>query len=195
MTFPQSQHAPRPPRVRPSEFTPIVLRIQDGSCTTGTLLVFSITGGLLSLPKLLDRGSLVRLMFLVQSGPVLGTAEMLKPVSWTEQPFRFVALHEGDQHRLRTATHLSPKAVAPVFGNKTFTPKTMNLTVPPASVAASPTDREQEWIAKYRAATAPHQHSRGYITRLLSAKVLFASATAATVAAGLVYALQSHLLR
>jgi hypothetical protein len=36
-------------------------------------------------------------MFLTGSGMVLGSAEMLSPISWTLQPFRFVALdHEGE---------------------------------------------------------------------------------------------------
>ena len=59
---------------------------------TGSLEVFSSTGGLLSLQKPLIRGTRIKVMFLTQSGPVLGAAEMLSPVSWTQQPFRFVAL-------------------------------------------------------------------------------------------------------
>jgi hypothetical protein len=34
----------------------------------------------------------VKLMFVTPTGPVLGTAEMLNPVSWNQQPFRFVGL-------------------------------------------------------------------------------------------------------
>jgi hypothetical protein len=101
----QSHHWRRPARVRTTEFTPAVLRIEDGSCASAELEVFSLTGGLLTLPKLLNRGTRARLMFLTETGPVLGVAEMLKPVSWTEQPFRFIELYESDQRRLQAATH------------------------------------------------------------------------------------------
>lgn len=74
----------------------------DGSSSRGTLQTISLTGGLLGVPSTLDRGSRVKLMFLTQSGPVTGAAEMLNPVSPTQQPFRFVALEQGAQRRLRT---------------------------------------------------------------------------------------------
>jgi hypothetical protein len=41
------------------------------------------------------------LIFITPKGPITGTAEMLKPVSWTEQPFRFAAIQNSVQHRLR----------------------------------------------------------------------------------------------
>jgi hypothetical protein len=117
--LPQSHHHwRRPARVRPTEFTPAVLRIEDGSCASAELEIFSLTGGLLSLPKLLNRGTRARLMFLTQTGPVLGVAEMLKPVSWTEQPFRFVELYESDQRRLQAATHCSAEPDLPVIKSK-----------------------------------------------------------------------------
>lgn len=74
----------------------------DGSSSRGTLQTISLTGGLLNVSSALDRGSRVKLMFLTQTGPVAGAAEMLNPVSPTQQPFRFVALEQGDQRRLRT---------------------------------------------------------------------------------------------
>jgi hypothetical protein len=40
-------------------------------------------------------------MFLTGAGTVLGTAEMLTPVSRTLQPFRFVMLPDEDHRRLR----------------------------------------------------------------------------------------------
>jgi hypothetical protein len=40
-------------------------------------------------------------MFLTDAGTVLGTAEMLPSLSGTQQPFRFVAIDENNQHRLR----------------------------------------------------------------------------------------------
>jgi hypothetical protein len=57
---------------------------------------------------------------------------MLSPVSTTRQPFRFVALEEGDQRRLRTV------------------------------IQSSLNPGEQAWIEKYRAAVAQHDpKSRG----------------------------------
>jgi hypothetical protein len=63
----------------------------------------SLTGGLVCLPKPLDRGSRVKLMFMTHTGAIFGSAEMLKPVSSDLQPFRFVALEEDDQHKLSAA--------------------------------------------------------------------------------------------
>src|ERR1700722_4553210 len=73
----------------------------------GQLEVISLTGGILSLPKPVDRQSRVKLMFVTPTGPVLGTAEMLKPVSWTHQPFRFVGLEKDDQRRLQDSIQSS----------------------------------------------------------------------------------------
>jgi len=194
-------HSPqRPTRVRPAEYTPAVLRIEDGSCTEATLELYSLTGGLLSLTKPLDRGSLARLLFLTQTGPVLGVAEMLRPVSWTEQPFRFVGLHEDDQHRLQVATQCPPQ-LQPV---KTLPPAaatTPKLEAPPPQpppvqlvslVENTPSlDSGELWIQKYRAAID------GDVPRSRFPR-LFAGLTAVTLALGvLVYVVQTqtHLLR
>jgi hypothetical protein len=74
----------------------------DGSSSRGTLQTISLTGGLLAVSGTLDRGSHVKLMFMTQTGPVAGAAEMLNPVSPTQQPFRFLALEQGAQRRLLT---------------------------------------------------------------------------------------------
>src|SRR6266436_10414141 len=42
-------------------------------------------------------------MFMTHAGAILGSAEMLKPVTRDLQPFRFVALDGGDQRKLRVA--------------------------------------------------------------------------------------------
>jgi hypothetical protein len=63
-------------------------------------------------------------MFVTPTGPVLGTAEMLNPVSWNQQPFRFVGLEGDDQRRLQESIQSS-------FGQ---------------------VSKDQEWIDKYRAA-------------------------------------------
>jgi hypothetical protein len=46
-------------------------------------------------------------MFLTRRGSVLGTAEMLSPISWSLQPFKFVGLHDDDQTRLQAAIQSS----------------------------------------------------------------------------------------
>jgi hypothetical protein len=107
-----------------SDITPAVLRFEDGHRTQGQLEVISLTGGILSLAKPVVRQSRVKLMFVTPTGPVLGTAEMLKPVSWTQQPFRFVGLEGDDQRRLQDSIQSS-------FGQ---------------------VSKDQEWIDKYRAA-------------------------------------------
>jgi len=114
----------RAPRLNLSDITPAVLRFEDGHRTQGQLEVISLTGGILSLPKPVVRQSRVKLMFVTPTGPVLGTAEMLKPVSWTQQPFRFVGLEKDDQRRLQDSIQSS-------FGQ---------------------VSKDQEWIDKYRAA-------------------------------------------
>ena len=106
-TISQSSANYRSPRARLVSTTPVVLRFPDGHHSRGELRVISLTGGLLSLPRTLDQGSRVKLMFLTQTGAVLGAAEMLYPNSWTSQPFRFVSLDEGHQCRLSAAIELS----------------------------------------------------------------------------------------
>jgi len=73
----------------------------------GKLQIISLTGGLLSLSKPLEQGSRVKLMFLTRSGSVLGAAEMLGPINWTLQPFKFVRLFDDDKHRLHAAIQSS----------------------------------------------------------------------------------------
>jgi hypothetical protein len=209
--LPQVHPYQRPTRVRPAEFTPAVLRIEDGSCTPGELELFSLTGGLLSLPKPLDHGSRVKLMFLTATGPVLGVAEMLKPVSWKEQPFRFVVLHENDHRRLREATqpgldsgtgaleHASRKEEAEAAAPAGLC--TLNLSAPnlsaeglarldlgPASLSES--EREEQWIEKYRAAVT---RSESPSRRL--PKILLAAITLASIGLGVFYAFHAYLLR
>lgn len=97
----------RAPRFRLADVAPAVLQLRDGRRTSSEMQVISRTGGLLSLPKSLDQGSVVKVMFQTHRGPVLGTAEMLLPVTSTQQPFRFVALPESDQSTLQAAFHSS----------------------------------------------------------------------------------------
>jgi hypothetical protein len=114
------------------------------------LEVFSSTGGLLSLQKPLIRGTRIKVMFLTQGGPVLGAAEMLSPVSWTQQPFRFVALAYVDQRRLQAVTGSSLKLEKPV--------------VEPASPILH---TEMDWIDKYRAAVSSNPPRKPLLERVL----------------------------
>lgn len=103
----QSQLPRRPDRVRFSEVVPAVLRLADGNRASGQLKVVSITGGLLSLPRPIRQGIVGKLMFLTAAGSVLGSAEMLTPLSWELQPFKFLALPDDDHSRLSTAIRKS----------------------------------------------------------------------------------------
>jgi len=79
-----------------------VLRLADGRRVPGNLKVVSLTGGLLSVTHPVDTGSNAKLMFLTDSGMVFGSAEMLSPLSFKLQPFRFTAIGHDDHDRLRT---------------------------------------------------------------------------------------------
>jgi hypothetical protein len=46
-------------------------------------------------------------MFLTGSGSVLGAAEMLSPIAWHLQPFKFTRLYDDDHERLETAIQFS----------------------------------------------------------------------------------------
>jgi hypothetical protein len=194
---PHAHLIPRPARVRPAEFTPAVLRVPDGTCTPGEVELFSLTGGLLSLPKPLDRGSRVKVVFLTATGPVLGEVEMLRPVSWTEQPFRFVSLQENDQRRLRAATQPEGKADAAVRDLPAAQDRTAAHTaaaqldhpVMPSLNQATP-DHEQLWIEKYRAAISNSESAGSRLP-----KILLAALTLASVGLGVFYVCQTYLLR
>jgi hypothetical protein len=166
----------RPPRFRLPHSTHAVLRFQDGKRAQGELQVVSLTGGLLYLKKPLDRGSRVKLMFLTHSGPVLGAAEMLVPVSWDQQPFRFVALQEDDQRRLRSAIQSSVTPVIPEPEQR--------------SVAGNGwlSSGEQQWIEKYRAAQMEEHPPRRFLRKF------FAAVTLATLGVGsAIYFLGIHI--
>jgi hypothetical protein len=92
---------PRSPRLQFARPTLATVRVQNGRPVRGKLQVVSVTGGLLCLTSLLEQGSVVKLMFLTDTGMVLGTAEMLASLSGTLQPFRFVRIDEDHEHRLR----------------------------------------------------------------------------------------------
>ena len=152
MTYPPPSLAGRAPRVRATEYTPAVLRFPSGDCVTGSLEVISSTGGLLGLSKPVIRGTRIKVMFLTQWGPVLGSAEMLSPVSWTQQPFRFVALAYVDQRRLQALTGCSSK-----------------LEMPAPEQTSRSLETEPEWIGKYLAAVSRNPPRRPLLERMLEA--------------------------
>ena len=96
----------RAERARLVEPTPVVLRFADGNRSAGNLKVVSVTGGLLSVPRPVAQGLTAKLMFLSSAGSVLGLAQMLTPLSWDQQPFRFVSMHHDDESRLHAAVQL-----------------------------------------------------------------------------------------
>lgn len=97
----------RSPRLQYAPTTPVVLRCESGRRIRAKLEVVSVTGGLLNVPSPFDQGSHMKLMFLTEAGAVLGTVEMLPSLSSTHQPFRFVAMNEDDERRLRNLIQIS----------------------------------------------------------------------------------------
>jgi hypothetical protein len=138
----------RAPRVQLADFTPAVLRLHDGQRASGNLQVLSMNGGLLSLPTAIDQGSCVKLMFLTHTGPVLGAAEMLSPVTGTQQPFRFVSLPVDDRRRLGAAIQSS-----------------LNENMANQKAA------EQKWMDKLRAASFHESRPRRRILKFAAGAV------------------------
>jgi hypothetical protein len=102
----QAKPGRRPRRLQLADSIPIVLRRQDGQRIPGKLQCVSTTGGLVVPASPLPAGSMVRLIFVTPKGPVTGKAEMLHPVSKAQQPFRFAAIPDTDQHRLRAVIEM-----------------------------------------------------------------------------------------
>jgi hypothetical protein len=113
-------------------------------------------------------------MFLTQKGPVLGSAEMLSPVSWTQQPFRFVALAHSDQRRLQALTGSSFKVEVSVPEQVCHIPE--QTSPAPVRRIREQTVRmvqtEPDWIDKYRAAVSQNPPRRPLFERMLEALML-----------------------
>ena len=144
-----------------------------------------MSGGLLGVPRPLNQGAHVKLMFLTETGPVLGEAELLRPVSWTAQPFRFVSLREGDQHRLQAAIEPSGKSVRTQPKGASTHDGFVESQQPTPGIS-----REEEWIRKYRAAKVNRRPSRKRLVRMF-----FGAAMFATIFLGAVYFLSFHLAK
>ena len=105
--FPQPHPSRRAARVQLGETVQAAIRLEDGRLAKAKLQIISATGGLLQIPNSLGKGDFVEVAFQTQSGPVRGMAEILTPMRRTTagvlQPFRFVALEDDDNRRLRTS--------------------------------------------------------------------------------------------
>ena len=100
---PSSHAVQRSPRVHLPRETPAIIRTRDGTRQQGELEIVSLTGGLVSLPRPLERGTRVKLMFTMQKGAILGSAKMLSPVDGGMQPFRFVKFGGSHKSKLKAA--------------------------------------------------------------------------------------------
>lgn len=119
MTYiPQPHFRARAARIKvPGSAPAAVIGSNHGCRISGKLQTISVTGGLLHLPKPLDEGSLVEVMFLTHVGPVLGKAEMLPRTLFSVrclQAFRFLRLDDLDFRRLRAAieSYIAPNDIA-----------------------------------------------------------------------------------
>jgi hypothetical protein len=108
--FPQPHHKERSPRVTLHDMLPATIRFEDGRRRSAELRTISLTGGLIRLSRPHLPGTLVEVIFMSSSGPVLGLAELLSPASATLkclQPFKFVMIDDDDYRRLSTLIELS----------------------------------------------------------------------------------------
>jgi len=105
--FPQPHPSRRAARVQLGDSVLAAIRLEDGRRTKAKLQTISATGGLLRIAQSLAQGDFVEVAFQTQSGPVHGMAEVLSPHRKTTdgvlQPFRFVAIEDEDNRRLRTS--------------------------------------------------------------------------------------------
>jgi hypothetical protein len=111
----------------------------------GNLQVISVAGGMLRLSQPLDPNIRASLMFLSDGGPVLGKAEMLSPLSPTQQAFRFVALDQKNRRNLQLGiqSHLNQNSA------------------------------EERWIAKYRSALIHRPPPRTEALKIVLGSVAF----------------------
>jgi hypothetical protein len=107
-------------------------------------------------------------MFLTHTGAVLGAAEMLSPLTSTQQPFRFVSLPTDDRRRLGAAIQSSLD-----------------------QNAVHKDEAEQKWMEKLRAASSCEKRPR---TRLFKFGVGVAALGILCLGCAL-YLLQVHALK
>jgi hypothetical protein len=104
-----------------------------------------VAGGMLRLSRPLDPNTRASLMFLSDGGPVLAKAEMLTPMSRTQQAFRFLTLDRNYRRNLQLAiqSHLKQGS------------------------------DEDRWIAKYRSAIVQAAPSRRGALKVVFGSVAF----------------------
>jgi len=105
--FPQPNPADRAKRVTLGGAVVVAIRSEGTSPIRAKLHKLSVTGGLLILAKPLGQGDFVEVAFQTSKGVVHGMAEILRRTRESTagclQPFRFLALGDGDHTRLRMA--------------------------------------------------------------------------------------------
>jgi hypothetical protein len=106
--FPQLNPATPAKRLKIGGSVVVAIRSQgDSQPVRAKLHELSATGGLLILSKAIEHGAFVEVAFQTSQGRVRGMAELLSPrresTSGCLQPFRFIALDDQDQSRLRMA--------------------------------------------------------------------------------------------
>jgi hypothetical protein len=99
---PGTEFRERAARIGFEEKTPVVVRFPGGVRCSANLKIVSVTGGLLTLQRPVQPGAVGKLMFLTNNGCVMGEAQMLTPVAWDRQPFKFTTLEEDSRYRLQT---------------------------------------------------------------------------------------------
>ena len=144
-TLPPVLASRRATRVHLPNSTPAVLRCQDGSRVAGNLQVISVAGGMLRLSHPLDPNTRASLIFLSDGGPVLGKAEMLDPLSRTQQAFRFVELDRNNQRNLQLGIQSQ----------------------------LNQSSDEDRWIAKYRSAIIQRAPSQRGTLKIVFGSVAF----------------------
>jgi hypothetical protein len=141
--------------------------------------------GLLCLSNLLGQGSRVKLISLTNSGPGLGAAEMLSPISWTQQPFRFLTLDECDQRRLRVAIRSSWELTTGTYNSKSRTSERSTRQLEGRILAG-----DDEWIDRCRATLVHTNPLRG---RFFS--IILRAVGLGALLVGTIYVLRVWLLR
>ena len=106
--FPHSHARVRAPRVRVPNKEPVIFSIENKRIA-GVLQKLSLTGGLAQVTKCPEGPTLAQINLNTISGPVCGLIEFLRPQKkWDGYllPFRFIALDEIDQARLKKTLHV-----------------------------------------------------------------------------------------
>lgn len=105
--FPNPHPTERAPRIHLNGSVAVAIHSEGGQKARVKLQSISRNGGLLQMPQELSPGDFVEIAFHTRSGPVHGMAEMLQPLrklkSACLQPFRFIALGDDDDRKLRMA--------------------------------------------------------------------------------------------